>query len=183
MKFEDRKIILKNGLEMLLCPTSADYAFDLIEYMKITAAETAFLLRYPDEVTYTIEAEKELLNHILDDEKSVMMMALVDGKVVGNCSINSIGAKRRIMHRCSLAIALKKEFWGIGIGTAMLEYLIELTIRIGYEQIELEVVDGNDNAIRLYEKAGFIESGRHVKALKYDDGTYKDELIMYKKLL
>ena len=86
------------------------------------------------------------------------------------------------MHRCSLAIALKKEFWGLGIGTAMMEYLTELAKKIGYEQMELEVVEGNDNAKRLYEKAGFIETGRHIRAMKYDDATYRDVFIMCKKL-
>lgn len=182
MKFEERKIILRNGCECILCPTSADYATDMIEYLKVTAAETPFLLRYPDEVTYTVKGEKEILNRILEDEKSIMMLALVDGKVAGNCGINAIGNKRRIMHRCSMAIALKKEFWGLGIGTAMIEYLTELAKKIGYEQMELEVVEGNYNAKRLYEKNGFIETGRHINAMKYDDGTYKDDFIMCKKL-
>ena len=58
----------------------------------------------------------------------------------------------------------------------------ELARQIGYEQIELEVVDGNDTAKRLYEKCGFVETGKHVRALKYDDGTYRDEYIMIKVL-
>ena len=58
----------------------------------------------------------------------------------------------------------------------------ELARQIGYEQIELEVVDGNDTAKRLYEKCGFVETGKQVRALKYDDGTYRDEYIMIKVL-
>jgi len=44
------------------------------------------------------------------------------------------------------------------------------------------VVEGNDTAKRLYEKCGFEETGKHVRALKYDDGTYRDEFIMIKVL-
>ena len=40
----------------------------MIEYMKITAAETPFVLRYPDEVNYTLEGEKEILGHLLNDD-------------------------------------------------------------------------------------------------------------------
>ncbi len=182
MRFEERKITLKNSKECILCPTSTDYAEDMIAYLKTTSTETPFLLRYPDEVTYTVDGEKEILNRLLEDENSVMMMGLVDGKVAGNCSINGLGNKRKIQHRCSLAIALKKEYWGLGLGTAMIEYLSELARKIGYEQIELEVVDGNKAARSLYEKNGFIETGKHVNAMKYDDGTYSDEFVMIKKL-
>ena len=182
MRFENRKVVLKDGRECVLRPSTAEYAQDMIDYMKITAAETPFLLRYPDEINYTLESEQEILTHIYEDEKSAMMLALVDGQVAGNCSISGMGDKRRILHRCSLAIALKKEYWGLGIGTAMLDYLTELAGRIGYEQIELDVVDGNTTAKSLYEKCGFVETGRRVRAMKYDDGTYRDELVMSKIL-
>ena len=66
--------------------------------------------------------------------------------------------------------------------SALKQYLEELARQIGYEQIELEVVEGNDTAKRLYEKCGFVETGKHVRALKYDDGTYRDEFIMIKVL-
>ena len=165
-----------------MCPTYPEYAADMIEYLKITAEETPFVLRYPDEVNYTIEGEREILGRLLEDEGSVMMLALVDGKVAGNASINGLGNKRKILHRCSLAIALKKEFWNLGIGRAMIEYLTELAKKLGYEQIDLEVVDGNVNAKHLYEKCGFVESGKRIRALKYDNGTYRDEIFMSKIL-
>ena len=182
MKFQPRTLTLKDGRTCILCPTYPEYAEQMIEYLKLTAEETPFLLRYPDEVNYTLEAEREILGNLLENETSVMMMALVDGKVAGNCSINGRGNKRRILHRCGLAIALKKEFWNLGIGTAMMEYLEELAKQIGYEQIELEVVDGNHMAKYLYERCGFVETGKNVRALKYDDGSYRDEIIMVKVL-
>ena len=182
MKFEHREILLKDGCTCVLCPTYPEYAADMIEYLKITAEETPFVLRYPDEVNYTIEGEREILGRLLEDEGSVMMLALVDGKVAGNASINGLGNKRKILHRCSLAIALKKEFWNLGIGRAMIEYLTELAKKLGYEQIDLEVVDGNVNAKHLYEKCGFVESGKRIRALKYDNGTYRDEIFMSKIL-
>ena len=182
MKFEHRTITLKDGRICVLCPTYPEYAEEMIEYLKLTAAETPFVLRYPDEVNYTPEGEKEILGRLLEDEGSVMMLAVVDGKVAGNASINGLGNKRKILHRCSLAIALKKEYWNLGIGKSMIEYLTELAKKIGFEQMELEVVEGNDNAKHLYEKCGFVETGRRLRALKYDDGTYRDEIIMCKLL-
>ena len=51
-----------------------------------------------------------------------------------------------------------------------------------YEQVELEVVDGNNRAKNLYERFGFRETGRNFRALKYDDGSYRDEYKMVKIL-
>ena len=86
----------------------------MIEYLKNTSGETEYLLRYPDEVNFTLESEKEILGRLLEDPYSIMMAPVVDGKVAGNGSINGIGTKRKIRHRCSLAVAIYKEYWGLG---------------------------------------------------------------------
>ncbi|MDO4483243.1 MAG: hypothetical protein Q4C54_02060 [Clostridia bacterium] len=44
------------------------------------------------------------------------------------------------------------------------------------------MVEGNDRAISLYKSFGFVETGRILKANKYDDGTYSDDIFMMKKL-
>lgn len=182
MRFEKRTVRLKDGRTCILCPNTPEYAEEMIEYLKVTAAETPFLLRYPDEVDYTPEKEREILGRLLESERSVMMLAIVDGKVAGNCSCNPVGERRRIRHRCTMAIALKKEFWGLGIGHAMFDYLFELARTAGYEQMELGHMDGNDRARHLYDKMGFVECGRNVRAFRYDDGSYRDEILMYRLL-
>ncbi|MBR4556542.1 MAG: GNAT family N-acetyltransferase [Clostridiales bacterium] len=182
MKFETREITLKDGRKCLLTPNSPEYAEAMIEYLKLTSAETEFLLRYPDEVKFTLDSEKEILASLLENPYCIMMAAIVDGKVAGNGSINGIGEKRKIQHRCSMAIALYKEYWNLGIGRAMIDYMTELAAQIGWKQVDLEVVAENEQAIRLYEKCGFETTGRRHNALKFDDGTYHDEILMYKDL-
>ncbi len=182
MQFEERKFTLKDGRECILRPTVPDDALDMIEYLKLTSAETPFLLRYPDEWTLSEEKEREILGNLLENERGIMMVAVVDGKVAGNCSLNAIGYARRVLHRSSLAIAIKKEYWNLGIGHAMIDYLTDLGKEIGYEQIELDVVASNTKAKALYEKCGFVETGKRTRALKYDDGSYQDEYVMVKIL-
>lgn len=182
MKFQERKITLKDGRSCILRPTTPEYAEEMIEYMKKTPEESDYLLRYPDEVNFTVESEKEILGRLYEDPYSIMMMPVVDGKVAGNGSINGIGNKRKICHRCSLAIALYKEYWGLGIGTAMIGYMCELAAEIGWKQVDLEVVAENEQAQALYKKCGFIETGRRHNALRFDDGSSHDEILMYKEL-
>ena len=182
MRFAKKEVMMKDGRKCILQPTGPEVAAEMIEYMKQTADETPYLLRYPDEVTYTLESEKEILVKMLDDPDSVMMVAIVDGKVAGNCSVSGIGMKRKIRHRCSMAIALYRAYWNLGIGTAMIDYLAELAKQIGFEQMDLEVVAENTQAQALYRKCGFSESGRRHHALRFDDGSCHDEILMYKEL-
>ncbi len=182
MRFPAKTVTLKDGRECTLCPTDPAFAEAMVAYMKETAGETPYLLRYPDEVNYTVDSEREILGRILDDPSSAMMMAVVDGKVAGNASISGLGPKRKVRHRCSLAIALYRAYWGLGIGTAMIGYLEELARQIGYGQMDLEVVADNEQAKALYRKCGFEETGRRARALLFDDGTFHDEILMTKIL-
>lgn len=180
MRFDERTVDLKDGRRCVLKVSDPDDAQALIDYLKIVSGETDFLGRYKDEVTFTEEKERELLQYKLDSDRDIMMSAYVDGEIAGNCSVGGKGGQRRFRHRCGFAIAIKKKFWHLGIGTAMMKYSMELAEKMGYEQAELEVVEGNVNAKALYEKAGFQVTGKSLRALKYDDGSYRDEYIMIK---
>ena len=83
MKFENRTVQTKDGRTCVLCPTTAAYAEQVIEYMRLTAGETPFLLRYPDEVNFTAERERTFLTGVYEDERAIMMLALVDGILAG----------------------------------------------------------------------------------------------------
>lgn len=111
-----------------------------------------------------------------------MMIAEVDGKIAGNGGFVAAGSKRKLRHRCEFCIALYREYHRLGIGTAMVAYLSELARQIGYEQMDLEVYDDNLPAIALYQKCGFIGTGRLRNAVRLDNGSYRDYIIMYKPL-
>ena len=182
MIFEKRDIRLKDGRICTLRPVEIKDAEAMIEYLKIVSSETPFLLRNEDEVTYTLEAEEKLLERKRNEPREIMMVAEIEGIIAGNCGIVSNGNLRRVYHRCGFAIALKEAYWNLGIGTAMMEYAFSLAKEMGYEQAELEVVEGNNRAKKLYERFGFIETGKNYRALKYDDGSYRDEYKMVKIL-
>lgn len=182
MNFGDRTITLKNGKSCLLIPAAPDRAADMIEYLRTVSGETEFLLRYPDEVTFTEEKERKILENKINSPRELMMNALIDGEIGGNCSVSSRGEPRRIRHSCEFAIALKKKFWHLGLGTAMMKYALELAEQMGYEQMGLCVVEGNEAAKSLYEKMGFQATGKNPRVFKYDDGSYRDEFIMVKFL-
>ena len=182
MRIEDKKVHLKDGRLCILRSPKLEDADQLIEYLKVTAAETDFLLKYPEEVKISVEQEKEILKWFIESERDLMIIAEVDGKVAGNCSFSAIGGKLRVRHRCSLGIALYQKYWGLGIGRELTALLLEKARDCGYEQIELEVVSKNKRAVALYEKIGFERVGERPKAMKHKDGSYDSNIIMVKQL-
>lgn len=182
MIIEPTTIKDKLGREVLLRTAKKEDASDLIKYLKTTSGETPFLIREPDEITITLEIEESFIQDKIDSEREMMLLAYVDGKHVGNCSLMSLATYKRYQHRCEVAIALYKEYWGLGIGKAMLETVLNVATSLGYEQAELEVVAENESAISLYEKLGFKKYGTFPDNMKYPDGSYRDAYWMMKKL-
>lgn len=182
MIFEKKIINLKDGRTCILRSVEIKDAEAMIEYLRMVSSETPYLLRNEDEVTYTVESEEKLLESKREHPREIMMVAEIEGVIAGNCGVMSHGNLRRVYHRCDFAIALKEAYWNLGIGSAMMDYAFSLAREMGYEQAELEVVEGNNRAKNLYERFGFRETGKNFRALKYDDGSYRDEYKMVKIL-
>lgn len=182
MRYGKREIKDKAGRTVILRNAELEDAEDLIRYLKITTAETPYLIREPEEVTLTMEQEKNFIDMCLESDRNLMLIATIDGKHIGNCSLAPIGSFKRYSHRCDVAIALYKEYCGLGIGRQMLNAVLEIAREIGYEQAELEVIADNTNAIALYEKMGFVKYGEFPNNMKYSDGSYANAYWMMKKL-
>ena len=93
-----------------------------------------------------------------------------------------VSGRSRTLHRAVLGMSVRKDYWRLGIGSAMMERLIAHAARNGFEQIELEVVSTNRRAIGLYIKYGFQVYGARPHGLKYADGSYADDYLMCRRL-
>jgi len=182
MTFTEKTITLKDGRICILKPPVPEKAEEMIGFLKQIAGETQFMTRYPDEIKKDVEDERAFISSTLENPRSVMIVAEAEGKIIGNCSVFCNSENRKIRHRCSMGIALQEDFWAQGLGTVMLGMLIEFAKQIGYEVMELIVVADNTRAQGLYRKYGFVESGRYYHGMKFDDGSYHDEILMYKEL-
>ena len=182
MKFDAIQIKDKLGRDIVLRSAQGSDAEALIEYLKITTGETPFLIREPEEVTITLEQEIRFIESKIEAERELMLVATIDGKHIGNCSLMSIAPYKRYAHRCEIAIALYQEYCGSGIGKAMMQTVLEVAKELGYEQAELEVISTNKNAIEMYKRLGFEKYGTFPTNMKYSNGTYADAEWMMKRL-
>ena len=183
MIIKNTAFTLKDGRKALLRSPKDEDIRGVLDYLYVSAGETEFILRYPEECgKYTYEGEKALFDRINASDNEAMLVCIVDGKVAGNCQIAwKTGIKTR--HRASVAIALLKEFWNQGIGTRMFEEMIRIAeANENLIQRELEFVEGNTRARALYEKMGFRITGVNPNAIRLRDGTLLNEYCMIREI-
>ncbi|WP_300683596.1 GNAT family N-acetyltransferase [Acutalibacter sp. 1XD8-36] len=172
---DGRRAVLRN-------PREGDIP-GLLDYLVRSAGESDFIMRYPEECAkYTPEGEAKWIEDNNSDENAAVLVCEVDGKIAGNCSVHR-NPMMKVRHRAFIAIALLKEFWGQGIGTAMFREMTE--IAKGWEgvtQLELEFVEGNARARALYEKMGFRIVGVRPDAYRFKDGSLHSEYVMMRGL-
>ena len=175
-------LILRDGSRCAIRSAEPEDAPRMLRYMKVMLGETPFLLRTPEEFSYTPEEEARILTGRGDDPRSLMLIAERDGRIIACADVTSHGPKSRVLHRGELGISVLKEYWRLGIGSALMERLIAFAARSGYEQIELTVESKNRRAIDLYMKFGFTVYGTRPHGMKYPDGSYDDDYLMIKML-
>lgn len=188
MIYNPKEIKTKDGRKVILRNAQVEDSPNLVDYLKRIATESRNLTNEPEEVTITLEQEEKFIAAKMESERELMLIGeIVDEKGnvrhVGNCSLMSMGNKKRVLHRCGIAIALYKEFCGLGIGRQMLDVVLEVAKELGYEQAELEVVTTNMVALKLYENVGSEIYGERKNDMKYKDGTYANLYMMSKQLL
>ena len=183
MIFEYKKIILKDGRFAVLKTPCIEDAEKMLNYIKKACGETDYLIRYPEEWNeVTVESEETWIKNLRFSAYSLAIACYVDDEVVGNCEINFMSSLKTL-HRASVHIAIHREYWNLGIGSAMFEELIAVAkSRPEIEMIELEFLEGNDRGRALYEKFGFKIVGERPDAFKLKNGKMLKEIFMQKKL-
>ena len=151
--------------------TPSDAAL-LLEYLKQVGGETDNLTFGAKGIPFTVEQETALLERIADNPRSSFFLALDGEKIVGNACVDGSG-NPRMAHRRNLAITVLKDYWGRGIGSGLMQRMIDFSEETGAELLTLEVRTDNERAKALYRKFGFSCFGTFPKYFKIG-GQYFD---------
>lgn len=182
MKMKERRVSLKNGTEITLKSISENEAALALNFLKSIIADTPTLTFTPSEVnSLDVKTEHDI---VLNHEKSkteIMIGAYLDGKIIAICTVAGISSKAKYRHRAELGIAVVREYWNLGIGSALMRTALDFAAKVGYEQVELETANDNVNAIVLYDKFEFKPVGLIPHAQKAN-GQYSD-FLRYVKFL
>ena len=154
----------------------AEDAKALLTYLRRIGGESDNLTFDNQGLPFTEEEESRFLESVHRDPKSIQLIALRNGSIIADGSIS--GFQRRMRHRADLGISVVREEWNHGIGSMLMERLIDFSRNSGIELINLEVRADNDSAIHLYEKYGFRSIGTSPAYFKIGDRYFDFELMV-----
>ena len=183
MIYPARSVTLRSGKSILFREAREADAAEMLACFRQMCAETDYLARTGAEAgRMTAEEERAYLKGCIASPDNVMIVAEADGTIAGNCQLLFLGSEK-IRHRAAVMIGLRSDYWGQGIGSAMLCELERLAReRGGIRQLELEVAEDNLRAQGLYRKMGFSEVARLSDAMRRQNGTYQAIVYMRKVL-
>lgn len=163
MKYSNT-VILKNGKSLTIRNADSHDAESVLEIMKAVKGETEFLLSYPDEgPAVSLDREEAFLVNKMENPKEAELLAYLDGHLVGLVGLDAIGFREKLRHRAEAGVSVLKDYWGLGIGKALMVAIIDCARQAGFLQLELEVVSDNTRAIEMYKSLGFVSFGCNKK--------------------
>lgn len=109
---------------------------------------------------------------VVDNRIAIYLVAEEDHKVVGYCGMWAIVGEGHITN-----VAVLPEYRKWGVGSTLMEAIIDISQRMNLSGMTLEVRPSNVAAINLYHKYDFREEGRRVK---YYEDNGEDALIMWR---
>lgn len=133
---------------------------DLDQVMKIE--ESLFAVPWTREGYFTF----------LTRENSMFLVVEEKGEILGYCGLLMVLDEGDVTN-----VAVRGDRQREGIGNFLMESLIRLSREQGIHMIHLEVRAGNETAIRLYERLGFVRDG--LRKAYYTDPVEDAVLMTY----
>lgn len=172
-----KTVVLRDGQKLLIRKAETRDAEKLVQYMSCIGGESDFLTFGDNELQITVEKEQQIIESLNSRENTIMAVAIIGDEIAGSFSFSG-GFRSRTQHAGEMGITVRKQYWGLGIGKALMEYLIDWAKQTGIvRKINLRVRTDNDNAIALYKKLGFVEEGILTRDFMID-GVFYDSLHM-----
>lgn len=144
----------------------------MIRYRQMTPEDVPVISKLEEEA-FSMPWSPEDFRQMIEKEDARYYVAEEDGELLGGCGVLLIVGEGNITN-----VVIKPEARNRGIGTGLLQYLIEEGYREGLNAFTLEVRVSNQAAIHVYEKVGFVSEG--VRPHFYEKPT-ENALIMWKR--
>jgi RimJ/RimL family protein N-acetyltransferase len=154
---------------------------DIYEFMALTKyidSETDFLGSDPSDKR---ASHMQIISSIKSGRQIIMVAATKDGLIGHIGAFWRRGQGSRLKHCMNVGLGVAKDFWGMGVGNAMMDAVENKAKALGIVRMELDVMQHNVAAIALYKKRGYLIEGTKQKSIKIGS-TYIDEHLMAKIL-
>ena len=160
--------------------TTADAPAVLALYQATAARPSSGLARSPDEM------DLAWVHGFLGKASALgATLGVWAGEVLaGEIHASRTGPRQFDHNLMDLTVAVHPDWQGRGVGARLFEGLFAAAAAMtpAIERIELAVREGNDGALRLYQRMGFVIEGHHPGRVRLPDGTVETDITMAKFL-
>ncbi|NRC67283.1 GNAT family N-acetyltransferase [Enterococcus faecium] len=169
---------MSEEIGIILREAVPDDAKDILSMMEQVNSETEFLALDEAELLLPPETLSEELSYMYESNNNLLLLAINEGTIVGTASVKA-DSQFRLSHVGEVGISILQEYWGMGLGTLMLEEIINWVKEMGVLfRLELDVQVRNERAVHLYQKMGFQIEAVMLRGARTDLGEFLD---VYKK--
>jgi RimJ/RimL family protein N-acetyltransferase len=172
--------VSKNNVKYIIRTGKLEDAEAVLDIQNSVISEGEYLITISEEFNKTPLQQREWIEKLLENEKETLIVAEINGEVVGWIVFLSQNRKR-LSHTGSFGMMISKSYRGLGIGKMLVKALLDWADKNPLiEKVSLGVFSTNHRAITLYKSMGFVEEGRKIKEFKINENEYVDDILMYK---
>ena len=151
---------------------------ELVTFLNRVSLETDFTSLDREGILLT-DTEMELfLDKQARSENQITLLALLNDEIAGLVNITA-DQRKRVRHIGDLFIVIGKKYWNNGLGSLLLEEVVEWAQASGIlRRLQLTVQTRNQAAVHLYQKNGFVIEGRPERGAYIGEGEFIDVYLM-----
>lgn len=124
----------------------------------------------------TLQEEKECLENMNNDKSVFAIIDSKTDKIIGTVGLHNVD---NINRTATLGIFIgNRNYLSKGYGTEAIQLILDFGFNyLNLNNIDLDVMEFNQRAVKCYKKCGFKEIGRRRKC-KFINGKYYDSISM-----
>ena len=164
--------------ELLIREAEPKDAAELVAFLNRVSLETEFTSLDRDGILLTSEEMEIFLNKQASSDNQITLLAFLNDKIAGIVNITA-DQRKRVRHIGDLFIVIGKKYWNNGLGSLLLEEVVEWAQASGIlRRLQLTVQTRNLAAVHLYQKHGFAIEGRQERGAYIEEGEFIDVYLM-----
>jgi RimJ/RimL family protein N-acetyltransferase len=172
-----KEIQLRDGRTATIRQVVPDDAVNALAYLDVVTGQTDFLAMGRGELDWPEEKERAFIEDHRQAENKVLVLAEIDGPIAAIAGFTG-DHRKRFRHQGEFGVSVMREYWGLGLATALTESVIQWAIasRIVRKMNPTVRVD-NERAISLYRNLGFVREGYVTRQFRVA-GEFYDAYLM-----
>ncbi len=165
--------VLKDGTKVILRPMVKEDRDKLLDFFRHVEEKDLAFLRSDVREPAVIDHWVNNINY----QKVFPLLAEADGRIVGDVTLHmrKVGWKR---HLGNVRVVVAKDFQGRGLGTLLINEIVELACEFGLEKLVAEIHLQAQGALAMFKHAGFATKAVFEDLVKDPWGKSSDLVVM-----